>query len=60
TARDLWESLERRFGHSVEPQIFYLKGELQRTTQGSVSVVIYYTKLRNLWDQLAALTPFPD
>ncbi|EPS69212.1 hypothetical protein M569_05555, partial [Genlisea aurea] len=59
TAQELWEELDRRFGASVEPQIFYLRGELQTITQGNDSVVTYFTKLKRIWNQLDSLRPLP-
>ncbi|EPS62921.1 hypothetical protein M569_11867 [Genlisea aurea] len=60
SARELWEEIDRRFGASIEPQIFYLRGELQTLTQGSDSVVTYFTKLKRIWSQLDSLLPLPS
>lgn len=54
-AQELREEVERRFGASVKPQIFHLHGELQTTTQGNDSVVVYFTKLKRIWNELEAL-----
>ncbi|EPS63647.1 hypothetical protein M569_11137, partial [Genlisea aurea] len=59
TAKELWEEIDRRFGASVEPQIFHLRSELQTLVQGEDTVVAYYTKLKHIWNQLDSLRPLP-
>ncbi|EPS70145.1 hypothetical protein M569_04616 [Genlisea aurea] len=58
-AQAMWDEIDRRFGVSVEPQIFHLRGELQSLHQGDDSVVVYFTKLKSIWNQLDSLRPLP-
>ncbi|EPS58615.1 hypothetical protein M569_16198, partial [Genlisea aurea] len=58
-ARDLWDDVDRRFGASVEPQVFHLRGELQALRQDGKPVIDYFTKLKHIWNQLDTLRPLP-
>ncbi|KAL0455309.1 UNVERIFIED_CONTAM: hypothetical protein Slati_0870100 [Sesamum latifolium] len=58
-ARDLWLELESHFGESNGPLLYEINREISVLTQGDMSVVVYFTKLKKLWDKLACLNPFP-
>lgn len=55
TAKELWMSLEHRFGQSNGAKLFHLKKELNRLVQGTNNIAGYFTKLKRLWDELASL-----
>jgi len=55
TARDLWISLEQRFGQSNGAKLFHLQQELSRLTQGNNNIAGYFTQLKRLWDELDSL-----
>lgn len=60
SARVVWCNLEERFGQTSGTQVFSLHqqiAELQR--QGAYINLIFYTKLKMLWDELDASNPLP-
>ncbi|KAK4383884.1 hypothetical protein Sango_2739700 [Sesamum angolense] len=60
SARELWVELEERFARCNGPLLYQLQSEITSITQGDLSVVEYFTKLKILWDELVQLTPLPD
>ncbi|KAL2238289.1 UNVERIFIED_CONTAM: hypothetical protein Sindi_1020600 [Sesamum indicum] len=60
SARDLWLELESRFGESNGPLLYQIQIEIGPISQNNNSVAIYYTNLKRLWDELAALDPIPS
>lgn len=52
TAKDLWTSLEHRFGQSNGAKLYHLQKELSRLVQGNTNIAGYFTKLKKLWDEL--------
>ena len=40
--------------------MYQLRREISSISQGSMSVVQYYTKLKKLWDELTCLMPIPQ
>ncbi|KAL4582809.1 hypothetical protein LXL04_007369 [Taraxacum kok-saghyz] len=60
TARDLWLDLEEHFGESNGPLIYQLQREIASINQGDSSLSKYYTKLKQLWDQLSCLVVMPS
>ncbi|KAL0439265.1 UNVERIFIED_CONTAM: hypothetical protein Slati_2409500 [Sesamum latifolium] len=59
SAKDLWLKLESRFGESNRPLLYQINRKISILTQGDTSVVVYCTKLKKLWDELACLNPLP-
>ena len=54
TAHEVWEDLCERFSQSNEPRIFEIQREIAYHRQERLSISIYYTKLKSLWDELAS------
>lgn len=52
-AAAIWKDLEDRFRQKNGPRILQLKRELDHCTQGSLSVLQYYTKIKTLWEELS-------
>ncbi|XP_055814416.1 uncharacterized protein LOC129884069 [Solanum dulcamara] len=52
TAKELWDSLEQRFGKSSGAKIYHLQKELTSLIQGNSDIAGYFTKLKRLWDEL--------
>ncbi|XP_015159330.1 uncharacterized protein [Solanum tuberosum] len=52
TARELWLSLEHRFGQSNGAKLFHLQKDLSRLVHGTNNIAGYFTKLERLWDEL--------
>ncbi|XP_070005546.1 uncharacterized protein [Nicotiana sylvestris] len=55
TAKDLWDSLEQRFGRSNGANLYHLQKELSGLAQENCNIVGYFTKLKRLWDELDVL-----
>ncbi|KAL0445222.1 UNVERIFIED_CONTAM: hypothetical protein Slati_2244900 [Sesamum latifolium] len=59
SARSLWLELEYRYGGSNGPMIYNLEREISSTTQGDMSVTVYFTKIKMFWDELTCLDSVP-
>ncbi|XP_059281264.1 uncharacterized protein LOC132034956 [Lycium ferocissimum] len=55
TAKDIWTELEARFGQSSGARLFQLPKELSDLTQGASDIASYFTKMKQLWDELDTL-----
>lgn len=55
TAKELWDSLEHRFGKSNGAKLYHLQKEISGLVQGNSDVAGYFTKLKRLWDELDSL-----
>lgn len=54
-ARKLWLELEEQFGESNGPQIYQILRQIALMEQGNLPVVMYYRKLKKLWEELNVL-----
>ncbi|CAL9031134.1 unnamed protein product [Prunus brigantina] len=59
TAREIWQDFEDRFSQGNAPRIFQIQKMIVSHTQGTMSVSLYYTKLKALWDELASYNLSP-
>ncbi|KAL0431042.1 UNVERIFIED_CONTAM: hypothetical protein Sradi_0730200 [Sesamum radiatum] len=57
TSSELWLDPEERFGESNGPLVYQLQCEIASLSQGSLSVVEYFIKLKMLWDEVTCLIP---
>ncbi|KAL4562850.1 hypothetical protein LXL04_026881 [Taraxacum kok-saghyz] len=55
----MWIELEEHFSESNGPLIYQLQRQITSIHQGDSSVSKYYTKLKQLWDQLNCLIQLP-
>nr|XP_009771468.1 PREDICTED: uncharacterized protein LOC104221994 [Nicotiana sylvestris] len=55
SAKELWTSLEHRFGRSNGAKLYHLRKELSSLVQGISDIAGYLTKLKRLWDELDSL-----
>ncbi|XP_070039073.1 uncharacterized protein [Nicotiana tomentosiformis] len=55
----VWEDLNERFDKVNESRVLYFHREIHTLTQGTMSVVDYFSKLRDLWDEFDTLMPCP-
>ncbi|XP_075096261.1 uncharacterized protein LOC107767985 [Nicotiana tabacum] len=55
TAKDLWNSLEHRFGQSSGAKLHHLQKEISKTCQGNNNISSYFTTLKRQWDELDSL-----
>ena len=53
-AHEVWEDLRERFSQRNAPRIFEIHREIAYHRQEQLSISIYYTKLKSLWDELAS------
>ncbi|RVW79022.1 hypothetical protein CK203_040144 [Vitis vinifera] len=54
TAYEVWEDLRERFSQSNAPGIFEIQREIAYHRQEQLSISVYYTKLKSLWNELAS------
>ncbi|XP_070037223.1 uncharacterized protein [Nicotiana tomentosiformis] len=52
TAKDLWSSLEHRFGQSSGAKLYYLHKKILKIIQGNNNISGYFTTLKRLLDEL--------
>ncbi|KAH0637164.1 hypothetical protein KY289_037079 [Solanum tuberosum] len=55
TAKELWDSLENRFGRFNGAKLYHLQKELSGLVQANNDIAGYFTKLKRLWDELDSL-----
>ncbi|XP_075111764.1 uncharacterized protein LOC142181950 [Nicotiana tabacum] len=59
SAYAIWLDLWERFDKVNASRIYYLHREIFTLTQGTYSVSVYYTKLKDLWDEYDSIMPPP-
>ncbi|XP_075084090.1 uncharacterized protein LOC142167839 [Nicotiana tabacum] len=59
-AHAVWEDLHERFDKVNRVRIFQLHREISRLSQGADSVVMYFTKLKELWAEYDVLVLSPN
>ncbi|KAL4354578.1 hypothetical protein GQ457_06G014030 [Hibiscus cannabinus] len=57
TAAAIWKDLEDRFTQNNGLRLFQLKKRICDLVQGSLSIGVYYTQLKILWDELISVKP---
>lgn len=60
SVKDVWEELQGRFKHSNGSQIYQLHKDLVNNTQGNMSIELYYTKIKTIWQDLVDYRPLID
>ncbi|XP_070049337.1 uncharacterized protein [Nicotiana tomentosiformis] len=55
TAKELWDSLKQRFRRSNGAKLYHPQKELSGLVQGNSDIAGYFTKLKQLWDELDTL-----
>ena len=58
-AKDLWEDIKERFSIANGPRVQQIKAELANCKQRGLSIVTYYGKLKQLWEELANYEQIP-
>ncbi|XP_065865575.1 uncharacterized protein [Euphorbia lathyris] len=53
----LWQEIEQRYGQSNGPLIYQLRKEISSLSQGNLSLVDYFNKIKRRWDELAEIKP---
>ncbi|XP_026452697.1 uncharacterized protein LOC113353239 [Papaver somniferum] len=57
SAREQWLEIKSRFSHHNASELYALKQSIATLKQDHLSVAMYYTHLKSLWDQLDAFRP---
>lgn len=57
SAKDLWLEFKKNDLRSNGPLVYQVKREISSFAQGSISLAVYFTKLKKLWDKLGVLNP---
>jgi len=60
TVFDVWTDLKERFDTVDGSRSYNLHKDISSLQQGNMSVSVYYTRLKNLWDEFEALVPSPS
>ncbi|XP_016462681.1 uncharacterized protein LOC107785817 [Nicotiana tabacum] len=56
-AYHIWEDLRERFDKVNASRVYQLHKEIATLYQGTNSVSVYFTKLKELWDEYESMTP---
>ncbi|XP_074307820.1 uncharacterized protein LOC141642784 [Silene latifolia] len=60
SSKELWDELTERFGQSNALEVYQLTKDLGAVSQENLSLVEYYSKMKNLWETLDSLDPLPS
>lgn len=60
TAWCVWEELKERFDKVIGSRTFNLHREIATISQGAIHVSMYFTRLKDLWNELESLVPITD
>ena len=52
TAREVWVDLRDQFSQKNAPAVFQIQKSIDTMSQGTMTVVAYFTKIKALWDEL--------
>lgn len=56
----VWTDLKERFDKVNMSRIFHLHKAIVTHTQGTSPVSVYYSKLKDLWDEFDSIVPPPS
>ncbi|GAV89044.1 UBN2_3 domain-containing protein, partial [Cephalotus follicularis] len=59
-AQSVWKDLKERFDKVNGSRIFSIHREIGSLVQGNMTISVYFTKLRQLWDEYASLVTLPS
>ncbi|XP_075092559.1 uncharacterized protein LOC142172776 [Nicotiana tabacum] len=59
SAYAIWSDLKEQFDKANASRMYYLHREIFSLTQGTSSVSVYYSKLKDLWDEYDSIMPPP-
>ncbi|XP_070009870.1 uncharacterized protein [Nicotiana sylvestris] len=55
----IWEDLSERFYKVDDSRSFNIHKEIATLSQGTASVSVYFSKLKDMWEEFEALVPTP-
>ncbi|XP_009768823.2 uncharacterized protein [Nicotiana sylvestris] len=58
-AQAVWEELAERFNKVDGSRTFNLHKEIATLAQGTLSISVYYSRLKDLWEEFESLVPAP-
>ncbi|XP_021720025.1 uncharacterized protein LOC110687712 [Chenopodium quinoa] len=56
---EIWKDLEDIYGYTSGPQLYSIEQQLLDAHQNAYSIAAFFTKMKMLWDELNAASPFP-
>ncbi|XP_074305553.1 uncharacterized protein LOC141640769 [Silene latifolia] len=59
SSKQFWSELLERFGVSNALEVYQLTKDLEAIVQDNLSLVEYYSKMKNMWETLDSLDPLP-
>ncbi|XP_073310027.1 uncharacterized protein [Primulina huaijiensis] len=59
-ASSVWADLKERFDKICGSRIYAIHRDIVRLSQGSGTISVYFSKLKQLWDELASLVTSPS
>ncbi|XP_074300698.1 uncharacterized protein LOC141632000 [Silene latifolia] len=59
SSKNLWDDLLERFGVFNALEVYQITKDLVAVSQENISLVEYYSKMKNLWETLESLDPLP-
>lgn len=59
TTHLIWKDLEIRYSQSNMPKLSSLRREISQLTQGTMSIIAYYTKYKTLSDEKSSMVSRP-
>ncbi|XP_070036038.1 uncharacterized protein [Nicotiana tomentosiformis] len=60
SAKKVWDEFKERFDKDNLTRIYQLWAEIASIKQGTESVTSYFSKMKDLWDELDILAPLPS
>ncbi|XP_039135772.1 uncharacterized protein LOC120273204 [Dioscorea cayenensis subsp. rotundata] len=57
TASQIWNDLNESFSQSNVPKIYQLKRSISALKQEGMTISLYFTQLKLLWDELSSILP---
>ena len=55
-AVELWKELEDRYNQTNGAKLFQIQKDINDLSQGVLDVTVYYTGMKNLWEELSNLS----
>ncbi|XP_073277012.1 uncharacterized protein [Primulina huaijiensis] len=59
-AYSVWEDLKERFDKICGSRIYVIHRDIVRLSQGSSTISVYFSKLKQLWDELSSMVTSPS
>lgn len=60
SAKELWKAIKHGFEEYSGPMLYGIKRDTSLFSQGNLSILMYFNKLKKYWDELLMLRPIPS